>query len=137
MPDFSVQTVVLSSLCRVFPEIDPSEKKRTFFSCMKNEPLSFQVAYKLAEGFAMPVNLKVISSLPISVYSEGAVPVMQVKEEKLEDEYRPGLVYDMLLQKTVNPPLTAMHFPKRTFYFDGDSASRNCRQLESSVVYGQ
>lgn len=120
MSDFPIQTVVLSSLCRVFPEVDPSENKRAFFSCMKNESLSFQVAYKLLEGYAMPFNLKIISDLPISLYSEGAVPVLQVKEEKLEDKYRPGLVYDMLLKKTVNPPLTLMRYPKRTFWFDGD-----------------
>ncbi|MBR3978711.1 MAG: DUF4091 domain-containing protein [Oscillospiraceae bacterium] len=121
MPKFPIKTVVLSSLSRVFPEQDPSGEERTVFSCMKNEPLSFQVAYKLKAGFAMPVNLKIVSDLPLSLYSQGAVPVQQVTEEKLEDDYRPGLVYDMLLKKSVNPPLTRMRFPKRTFWFDGDS----------------
>lgn len=120
MSVYPIQTVVLSSLSRVFPEADPSGEARTAFSCMRNEPLSFQVAYKLQEGTSLPFNLKIISDLPVSLYSEGAVPVSQLEEMKLEDSYRPGVFYDMLLQKTVNPPLTPMHYPTRSFYYDGD-----------------
>ena len=50
MFDYAIQTVVLSSLCRVFPEVDPCREEKTDFSCMKNEPLSFQVAYRLLSG---------------------------------------------------------------------------------------
>ena len=43
MSCYDMKTMVLSSLEKVFPEIDPEEdKRREGFSCLDNEPLSFQ-----------------------------------------------------------------------------------------------
>ncbi len=115
-----IKAVVLSSLYRVFPEVDPTAAQKTTFSCMKNEPLSFQVAFKLNEGVSLPFNLKIETDLPISLYSEGAVPVFQSFDPKLEDKYRSGLFYDMLLPKTVNPKLINGGNPWSKINFDGD-----------------
>lgn len=117
---YPIKAVVLSSLYRVFPEVDPSEREKTAFSCVKNEPLSFQVAFKLMEGEALPFNLKIDTDLPISLYSEGAVPVLQTFEARLNDHYRAGVFYDMLLPKTVNPKLADGGNPWSKLCFDGD-----------------
>ena len=104
MFDYSIQTVVLSSLCRVFPEVDPCREEKTDFSCMKNEPLSFQVAYRLLSGTSMAFHLRIISDLPITLYSEGAVPVSQTEDRQQEDRYRPGVFYDMLFRHLAQMP---------------------------------
>lgn len=116
----SIKTVVLSSLYRVFPEVDPSDGQKVSFSCMKNEPLSFQVAFKMEKQGSLPFNLKIDTDLPISLYSEGAVPVLQTFEAKLNDRFRAGIFYDMLLPKTVNPKLTKGGNPWNEYTFDGD-----------------
>lgn len=124
MSNYPIKAIVLSSLYRVFPEIDPSEHQITAFSCMKNEPLSFQVAFKFDDSspaVSVPFNLKIDSDLPVSLYSEGAVPVLQSLEPTLEDKYRAGIFYDMLLPKTVNPKLTARSNAWDTRYFDDDN----------------
>ena len=122
MSDFSVKTVVLSSLYRVFPEVSPEGGEIKTLSCMKNEPLSFQIAYKFLKEneIAMPFNLKIETDLPISLYSEGAVPVLQTTNPNMEDRYRAGLFYDMLLPKEVNPKLKHTGYPWcLDYYFDG------------------
>ncbi len=125
MPEYPIKTVVLTSLHKLFPEIDPSEHQTTTFSCMKNEPLSFQVAFKFTDdsnpAVSVPFNLKIDSDLPISLYSEGAVPVLQSLDPKLEDKYRSGIFYDMLLPKTVNPKMTSGGNPWSMVNFDGDN----------------
>lgn len=123
MSNFPIKTVVLSSLYRVFPEVDPSESQKNSFSCMKNEPLSFQVAFKVTcdEKCTVPFNLKIETDLPLSLYSEGAVPVLQTFEPNLDDRYRAGIFYDMLLPKTVNPKLSDGGNPWNKVHFDGDN----------------
>ncbi len=124
MSDYPIKAVVLSSLYRVFPEVDPTAAEKRSFSCLKNEPLSFQIAFKfIAESPAVsvPFNLKLESDLPVSLYSEGAVPVLQSHDPNLQDEYRAGIFYDMLLPKTVNPKLTVGGNPWNKGNFDGDN----------------
>ena len=117
-----IKAVVLSSLYRVFPEVDPTEAQKTNFSCLKNEPLSFQIAYNsVGDDLSLPFNVKIDSDLPISLYSEGAIPVLQPTDRGLLDRYRPGIFYDMLLPKSVNPKLTESRGPWNKIYFDGDN----------------
>jgi len=119
---YPIKTVVLSSLCRIQPETDPSGWEKNAFSCLKNEPLSFQLAFKMAEEntVSLSFNLRIESDLPFSLYSEGAVPVLQMTELHLNDRFRPGIVYDMLLPKTVNPEIRENKCPWGVFYYDGD-----------------
>lgn len=128
-----VSTTVLSSLYKALPEVDPQPSRRSSFSCLKNEPLSFQLGFKLNsdEGApAAPFNITVESELPISMYSEGAVSVTQTCEPNLTDNYRPGTFYDILYPKTVNAKLTKKGYPWQPVYFDGDlsqfTASADC-----------
>lgn len=103
-----IKTVVLSSLYKAFPEVDPENSERSTFSCFKNEPLSFQFGFKLAlqDGtVSAPFNLVVETELPISLYTEGTVPVSQTTDTKLTENYRAGLFYDILYPKKVNPKI--------------------------------
>ena len=47
MKEHLVKTVVLSSLYKLFPEIEPKVGKTMSLSGLKNEPVSFQLAYRL------------------------------------------------------------------------------------------
>lgn len=102
-----IKAVVLSSLSKVLPEQSPEGEEKTVFSCLKNEPLSFQVAYKyVGDGLPdRPFNLKITTDLPISLYSEGAVNVPEPLEANLTDIYRPGLIYDILYPKAAKPKI--------------------------------
>lgn len=122
MKEHPIKTVVLSSLCKVFPEIEPLENDKLHFSCMQNEPLSFQVAYKLfsENAVTMPFYIKLETDLPISVYDEGFVPVLQTDDPPLNDRYRPGLFPDILMPKAVNSKLTVGCNPWSKVHFDGD-----------------
>ena len=62
-----IKAVVLSSLSKVLPEQSPEGEEKTVFSCLKNEPLSFQVEYKyVGDGLPdRPFNLKITTDLPI------------------------------------------------------------------------
>lgn len=120
----TIQVAVLSSLYKAFPEVDPQPSQMSHFSCLKNEPLSFQIGFKLASKdgtTAEPFNLKIESELPISVYSEGAVPVSQAFEAKLSENYRSGLFYDILYPKTTNSKVKTQSYPWQKLYFDSDS----------------
>lgn len=128
-----IKTAVLSSLYKAFPEVDPQGKQKNSFSGLKNEPLSFQLGFKLDSDDGTPAisfNLMIESELPIAMYSEGTVPVTQTYESKLTDRYRPGLFYDILYPKTVNAKLSKKSYPWQTLYCDGDlshfSASADC-----------
>lgn len=101
MLDTVIQTVALSSLHKVYPESCPDNYGFTSFTAMKNEPLSFQFAYKLSSPKAhkCPFYIRVESQLPLKTYSVGMVPVLHA--EKLQDDGHrgPGLYPDMLLPK--------------------------------------
>lgn len=105
MNNYPLQIVVVDSLCKVFPELQPENNGLTCFSCMDNEPFSFQIAYKLVSETVKTTStfVKITTDLPISLYSVGYVPVLQASEENLNDKYRSGLFPDRLLAKKVNP----------------------------------
>lgn len=122
MADYQIKTVVLSSLYKVFPEIDPQGSEKTTFSAMKNEPLSFQVAYKFMATTvpSMAFFARIESDLPITIYDEGFVPVLDADKPNLQDKYRTGLFADMLIPKKVNPKIEVGNYPWRGYYFEKD-----------------
>ena len=67
-----LETIFLSSLHKVYPLSCP-QTPLTSLSGMRNEPLSFQLAYKLAPGekHTTPVYPRVESELDIHLYSVG------------------------------------------------------------------
>ncbi len=99
-----VKTVILSSLHKVYPDYCPDNYGVESFSALRNEPLSFQFAYKLSSPKAhkCPFYIRVESELPIKAYSVGYVPVLHA-EKLQDDEHRgPGLYPDMLIPKKVD-----------------------------------
>ena len=99
-----VKAVVLSSLHKVYPDYCPDSYGVESFSALRNEPLSFQFAYKLSSPKAhkCPFYIRVESELPVTAYSVGYVPVLHA-EKLQDDEHRgPGLYPDMLIPKKVD-----------------------------------
>jgi len=122
MSKHALKTVVLSSLEKIFPEIEPQAQDLHEFSCLQNEPLSFQIAYKLDSDRAVSqsVYAQIETDLPVSLYAIGFVPVFQAYASNLNDEYRSGLFPDRLLQKKVNPKIGVKRFPWLGFQAEED-----------------
>ncbi|MBE6885042.1 MAG: DUF4091 domain-containing protein [Ruminococcaceae bacterium] len=123
MSSFPIKTVVLSSLYKLFPEVSPEGSDITHISGMKNEAISFQVAYRLfsEEGSTLSFYAKIESDLPVALYEEGFVPVLHPTEPRLNDRYRPGLFADMLLPKKCNASVEKTRDAWSTKYFEQDS----------------
>lgn len=124
MEKYALKTMILSSLEKVFPETEPSaDKAMSHFSLFKNEPLSFQVAYKIDIGEVMATSVfaKITTDLPLSLYSVGYVPVLQSSDQNLSDKYRAGLFPDRLLAKRVNPKINIKKSPWTAIHVEDDA----------------
>lgn len=102
-----LKTVVLSSLHRVFPDDCPEASAKNRYSCLKNEPFSFQVAFIKSEGdrSAEGINVRIECDLPLSFYYAERVPVIRNDPPGLTVPARAGLYPDILIPKRVNPTL--------------------------------
>lgn len=122
-----LETRILSSLHKVAPQHCP-EAPLTALSGLQNEPLSFQLAYKLAPGEfrTRPVYPRVESELPLNMYSVGYVPVLHT-DVGIPDTPAPGgLIGDILLPKKINPELEHKGYPWQTMYFEkGEKVTLN------------
>ncbi len=107
-----LETVLLNSLEKVFPESNLEESRKPNLIAMKNEPLSFQVAYRLSSdsGKNEPLYVNVKSDLPITAYSVGYVPVLQTAVGNYPEKYNPGLIPDMLFKKSINSEIIENKF---------------------------
>ena len=101
-----LDTVLLSSLHKVYPQNCP-QTALTALSGMRNEPLSFQLAYKLPAGdkHSIPVFPRIESELDLNLYSVGYVPVLHTNIPDIPEAPAPGLIGDILLPKKVNPEI--------------------------------
>jgi hypothetical protein len=90
-----LETILLSSLHRVFPSHCPASAFHRL-SGFQNEPLSFQLAYRLKEGRTQAVYPRIECPLPLRLYAVGYVPVVHT-DVGLEGTPAPGLFGDMLL----------------------------------------
>ncbi len=103
----SIKTVVLTALHKVFVDDCPADNGIKEFSALKNEPFSFQLAYRLESEnrHKIPFYLRVETDLPISAYTVGNVPVLHV--QKLQDDAGrgPGLYPDLLIPKKTDAPV--------------------------------
>ena len=99
-----IQTVVLSSLHRVFPDSCPESSRITRLTAFKNEPVSFQIAFRTTDGSdrTNPFNLKTESDAQLSCYLVGYVPVLHTHIPNIENVPGPGLYPDMLLPKSAD-----------------------------------
>lgn len=123
MQEYALKTIVFSSLEKIFPEIEPSASKAVQnLSCFNNEPLSFQIAYKIdcGEITATSAFAKITTDLPVSLYSVGYVPVLQASDANLQDTYRSGLFPDRLLEKKINPKIGLKRYPWTALHVEDD-----------------
>ncbi len=113
---------VLSSLHKVYPDFCPEITVKSGFSTFKNEPFSFQIAYKAVDGQKIiPFNVKIESELPVSFYSVDYVPVMHTDVEGADCDRTSGLFPDILRPKKTNPKLLEEGFSWSPMQFeDGD-----------------
>ena len=117
-----INAIPLSSMARIFPEAEPKDTPVSRLSCLANEPLSFQVAYKLISDrlFTVGVYVQIECDLPISIYSVGYLPVLQTRDMSLDDSYRSGLFGDILLPKRTNPGIKEVRYPWESIYLEDD-----------------
>ena len=120
MSNSVLKTAVLSSLHRVFPEACPEDAAVNSFSALKNEPLSFQIAYKDTRKGAHAVNLRIESELPVSLYAVQGVPVLHTDVAGMETEAAVGIYPDLLIPKKVNPELSNDGFWSSDYFEVGE-----------------
>ena len=100
-------TRVYNSLIEITPENCPESAQLTKISILKNEPFSFQIAYKLADSSDdfLPIHIKIVSELKVNYYYASCVPVLHTNIPDLKYKPKIGLYQDMLLPKKTNPDL--------------------------------
>lgn len=117
-----INAIPLSSMARIFPDAAPEGTPIAELSCLANEPLSFQVAYKLISNqvFTVGTYVQIESDLPISLYAVGYLPVLQTRDPANDDKYQPGLFGDILFPKKANARIKAVRYPWETVYLEDD-----------------
>ncbi len=120
MSNSVLKTAVLSSLHRVFPQSCPEEAAINNYSFLRNEPLSFQVAYKDTRKGAHAVNVRIESELPVSLYAVQGVPVLHTDVDRLERPAEVGIYPDVLIPKKVNPELSNDGFWSSDYFEVGE-----------------
>ena len=123
MNEWTLQTIALHSLAKVFPEIAPSEGDRLqLCSFLENEPFSFQIAYKFRKNTMVSdtIYARISTELPVSFFDVGFVPVFQASAPNINDKYRAGLFPDPLFEKKINPKIRQKRFPSTTIFVEDD-----------------
>ncbi len=115
---------LLNSLEKVFIDSDLTFKDYNDFLCLKNEPMNFQLAYRLVdEKITVPFYIKVETDLPITMYSVGYVPVLGVENGTFEEKYKSGLFPDILNPKKVNPEIVDAQNPHVRRFVEKDETN--------------
>ena len=105
-----IEAKIYSSLVPIYADKEPCGKeKKEFFAC-KNQPVSFQLAYKITDGSAKEnsFQIKVTSDLPIKQYYINNVPVLHTSN--IDTGAPVGMHPDVLLPKATNPKLNEHYF---------------------------
>lgn len=106
-----IQIKLFSSLQLIRPDSCPDTGEIKGFSIMRNEPFSFQMAYRLKDlppdekgrvVEAVPFTPKILSALPVGVYHVGCVPVPH-SFSKIHPPMPIGSYPDILYPKKTNP----------------------------------
>lgn len=113
-----LETRVLSSLHRVFPASCPDEYRESF-SGFRNEPISFQIAYRSADETVGNFYIKTSGELPVSCYRVGCVPVTHIKKNFCDEPLTPGLFPDMLLPYDLTPQPENFGMCWANYYYTG------------------
>ncbi len=118
-----LQLRFLNSLEKVFTDSDLNCKECAVFSCLKNEPLNFQLAYRTEENISCPVFVKITSDLDLTLYSVGYVPVLGSGNVSFPEQYKLGLFPDILWPKKINPTVVKAKNPWNEFRLENDEAN--------------
>lgn len=111
-----LQTKILSSLHKVFPDFCPDYGK-TEFTTLTNEPLSFQIAFRGTECDSRGVYVEIdkADGILLGYYFEEFSPVLRANG-------KPGMYPEMLIEKKVNPGVENKSFVWGPHYFEkGDN----------------
>ena len=114
-----LKTVVLSSLEKVKPEGNFGAAKQNF-TALKNEPLSFQIAFKLEDTTAKSeaIHVRIESELPVSLFYVGYVPVIHVDNVGFDNPPPVGIYPDMLHKRQINPKIVDEGYPWASSTFE-------------------
>ena len=101
-----IETRLFSDLILITPENGGQAEELTDFSICKNEPFSFQMAYKATADAPerLPFVVRIKSALDVSIYHVSCVPVMH-SYEIIKPRLPIGLYPDILEPKETNAPL--------------------------------
>ncbi len=116
-----IETRIYDSLIPVYPEREPVGKtKRSFMTC-QNQPLSFQMAFRMTDGSAKETDfhINVSSDIDISIYYINNVPVLHTSS--VDTGHPVGMHPDILIPKKTNPKLgKSPFFGKELFWEKGE-----------------
>jgi len=106
-----IQTKLLHSLHLITPESGTSAAEMKEFTVCRNEPFSFQLAYKLVNAPNVEKApeeqhffLRLTTDLPINTYHVACVPVMH-SFRRIQPAMPIGMYPDILIPKKADPPL--------------------------------
>ena len=95
------------SLITVMPTNCPDTPELETFQLCRNEPFSFQLAYRITDGsiHARVMHVKIDSDLDIGMYYVNPVPVMHTQIPELQQVPPVAMYPDFLIPRAVNPEL--------------------------------
>ncbi len=126
----SISSYILSSAEKVFIDFLPEGKELSQSSTLKNEPYSFQLAYK-SDDYRAPFYPEIVGDYPldsISVYSVGNVPILcsyAYQPDDCMEDRGPGLYPDMLIKRNT----------KSNIVDDGFWTSRYFEENEKTLLF--
>lgn len=103
----------------------PQEGLNSCIIC-KNQPYSFQMAFKITDGSArnIPFFIRVKTDLDVSNYYTACVPIIHTDYANLKPVPPIGMYPDILVPKTINPVVKEMNSWTTTSYFEMGERAR-------------
>ncbi len=100
-----IETRFYNSLIPVFADREPQGRELEGFTVCKNQPYSFQMAFKITDKSAASLDfyIRIKSELSISLYYVNYVPVIHTSSVLPAQPI--GMYPDILLPKSTNPKL--------------------------------
>ena len=117
-----IETKLYNSLISVMPNLDLNTMGIKKVIMCKNQPLSFQMAYKITDNSRRDISffMKITSDLEISNYYVGYVPLIHTDYANLQPVVPIGMYPDILLPKKSNPKIVPKSAWSDIQYFEKD-----------------
>lgn len=117
-----ITTKILNSLIPIMPDGELTEKEEKRCIICKNQPYSFQLAYRITDGSArdIPFFVMVESELEINNYYTACVPVIHTDYANLKPTPPIGMYPDILIPKKLNAKVEEMNAWTSTRHFEVD-----------------